>query len=71
MIATARAYVSFAEANPAHFRIMFRIDLIDVQADPAPLSVVRAFTELTNVVLRQMGQPEITLGGITDENPPH
>lgn len=60
MFATAQAYVEFAETNPEHFRIMFRSDLLafDMQAPPDP--VIATFTELTNVILRQRGEPEIT-----------
>jgi AcrR family transcriptional regulator len=32
--ATGRGYIAFARANPAHFRLMFRTDLID-REDPA------------------------------------
>ncbi len=60
MVATCRAYVQFARDNPEHFRIMFRSDLIDV--DPAaqhPASMRETFRVLTNVILRQRGEPEL------------
>ncbi|WP_372622898.1 TetR/AcrR family transcriptional regulator [Falsiroseomonas sp.] len=34
LAATGRGYIAFARANPAHFRLMFRAELID-RADPA------------------------------------
>jgi AcrR family transcriptional regulator len=34
LAATGRGYIAFARANPAHFRVMFRTDLIDPR-DPA------------------------------------
>jgi AcrR family transcriptional regulator len=34
LAATGRGYIGFARANPAHFRLMFRTDLID-RDDPA------------------------------------
>ncbi|WP_137181347.1 TetR/AcrR family transcriptional regulator [Roseomonas sp. AR75] len=34
LAATGRGYIGFAQANPAHFRLMFRTDLID-RGDPA------------------------------------
>jgi AcrR family transcriptional regulator len=34
LAATGRGYIAFARANPAHFRLMFRSDLLD-QGDPA------------------------------------
>ena len=60
--ATFLAYVEFAEAYPEHFRIMFRKDLVaDNMGSPRDL-VLETFTELTNVILRQRGEPEISLG---------
>ena len=58
MIATAKAYINFAEEHPEHFRIMFRTDLIDIDPMRPPSTVVATFTELTNVILRQRGEPE-------------
>ena len=34
LAATGRGYIAFARANPAHFRLMFRTDLLD-RSDPA------------------------------------
>jgi AcrR family transcriptional regulator len=46
LAATGRGYVGFARANPAHFRLMFRTDLID-REDPAwRAAVVEAFDVL-------------------------
>lgn len=65
MFATAQAYVEFAEAYPEHFRIMFRADLLafDMQEPPEP--VIATFTELTNVILRQRGEPELDVAQMT------
>jgi len=59
MFATAQAYATFAFTYPEHFRIMFRADLVDLDGDCPLPSVVATFTELTNVILRQRGEPEI------------
>jgi len=60
-IATAEAYLGFAEANPEHFRIMFRSDLIDVYAPSLIGAAQETFTELTNVIHRQRREPEIDI----------
>lgn len=59
MQAITAAYVGFAEANAEHFRIMFRKDLLNFGTD-LPDALTETFTELTNVILRQRGEPEIT-----------
>jgi AcrR family transcriptional regulator len=58
-LATAEAYLGFAEAYPEHFRIMFRRDLIDVHAPSITQAAMSTFTELTNVIRRQHGEPDI------------
>ncbi|HMF29037.1 MAG TPA: TetR/AcrR family transcriptional regulator, partial [Candidatus Cybelea sp.] len=65
-IATGEAYVSFAEANPEHFRIMFRSDLVDVRSQHLVEAAVETFTELTNVIHRQRGEPEIDADALDD-----
>jgi AcrR family transcriptional regulator len=56
-VATCRAYADFAQGYPEHFRIMFRCDLLDTE-DPALATAAGAtFTELTNVIRRQRGEP--------------
>lgn len=67
MYATALAYVEFAEMYPEHFRIMFRQDLLNTDTERPPLSVIETFTELTNVILRQRGEPEVDLEGSRGE----
>ncbi len=57
--ATARAYAEFAEQRPEHFRIMFRCDLLDVNAPALHDAMGDAFCTLTNVIRRQRGEPEI------------
>lgn len=59
--ATSQAYVDFALAWPEHFRIMFRCDLLDANAAGMAASARQAFCELTNVVLRQRGEPEVAI----------
>jgi AcrR family transcriptional regulator len=58
-VATAEAYLGFAEAYPEHFRIMFRSDLVDVYAPDLIRAAQQTFIELTNVIHRQHGEPEI------------
>jgi AcrR family transcriptional regulator len=58
--ATGKAYVHFAESYPEHFRIMFRSDLLDVDSGPLLSATNKTFTVLTNVILRQRGEPEIS-----------
>lgn len=60
MFATAQAYVEFAENYPEHFRIMFRSDLVSFEQQHPPDTMIAAFTELTNVILRQRGEAEIS-----------
>ena len=60
MQATTRAYVKFAENSPEHFRIMFRGDLINFDMSQPPKAVTKTFVELTNVILRQRGEAEVT-----------
>ncbi len=60
MAATTTAYVAFAEDFPEHFRVMFRADLMDFNAVAPPPVMFETFTELTNVVLRQRGEPEVS-----------
>lgn len=59
--ATSQAYIDFALAWPEHFRIMFRCDLLDETAEAMVTSTQAAFCELTNVVLRQRGEPELDI----------
>ncbi len=60
MFATAKAYVEFAQTWPEHFRIMFRSDLIPFDMGCPPDALLATFTELTNVILRQRGEAELT-----------
>lgn len=60
MQATARAYVGFAQQHPEHFRVMFRADLIDFDMQNPPCGVVDTFMQLTNVILRQRGDAELS-----------
>ena len=70
MHATATAYIRFAEGFPEHFRVMFRDDLLQTDRTNPPCSVIDTFTELTNVILRQRGEPEIAPGGADYVNNP-
>lgn len=69
MFATAKAYVEFAQTYPEHFRIMFRSDLIGFDMLDPPDPVLATFTELTNVILRQRGEPEITRYEMAGDKP--
>ena len=59
MFAVTRAYVGFAQAHREHFRLMFRADLLEGSTDELPPSVFATFVELTNVILRQRGEPNL------------
>ena len=59
-IATSRGYAQFAANHPEHFRIMFRSDLLDTDAEALFRAAQGTFTELTNVIRRQRSEPEIT-----------
>ncbi|MDB3979768.1 TetR/AcrR family transcriptional regulator, partial [Pseudomonadales bacterium] len=61
MYATGLAYVEFAETYPEHFRIMFRKDLLVYSVESPPTAMAETLIELTNVILRQRGEPEISL----------
>jgi len=65
-IATTRAYSTFAEEYPEHFRIMFRDDLLHADSASLALAARKTLTELTNVILRQRGEPEISVGEFSD-----
>lgn len=60
-IATTKAYSKFAEDYPEHFRIMFRDDLLSPDSSVLGLAARKTFTELTNVILRQRGETELTV----------
>ncbi|HSG88222.1 MAG TPA: TetR/AcrR family transcriptional regulator [Pseudomonadales bacterium] len=59
MIATVRAYVNFARAEPQMFRVMFRCDLLD-PTNPVLLAAAKeTFAELTSAILQQRGEAAI------------
>jgi AcrR family transcriptional regulator len=58
--ATSRAYLGFAEDYPEHFRIMFRSDLLSPDDENLRAAASQTFVVLTNVILRQRGEAEIT-----------
>lgn len=50
LAATGRGYIAFARANPAHFRLMVRTDLLD-REDPAwRASTAAAFAQLSDAL---------------------
>jgi AcrR family transcriptional regulator len=65
-IATTKSYFKFAEDYPEHFRIMFRHDLLDPDSTVLGLAARKTFTVLTNVILRQRGEAELTVGEFND-----
>jgi AcrR family transcriptional regulator len=65
-MATADAYVGFAEAHPEHFRIMFRCDLVNPTAPSLAAAAFETFTELTNVIRRQRGEAEVSPEALND-----
>ena len=58
--ATTRGYLKFAMQYPEHFRLMFRNDLLNAEDDELWHAASETFAVLTNVILRQRGEPEIT-----------
>lgn len=65
-VATTRAYSRFATEWSAHFRIMFRYDLLDGRDNSLNIAIGHTLTELTNVILRQRGEPEITIEALDE-----
>ncbi|MFT4714376.1 MAG: AcrR family transcriptional regulator [Candidatus Azotimanducaceae bacterium] len=65
-IATTKSYLKFAEDYPEHFRIMFRHDLLNPDSTVLGLAARKTFTVLTNVILRQRGEAELTVGEFND-----
>ena len=63
-VATAEAYLGFAEAYPEHFRIMFRRDLIDIESLSVATAARETFTELTNAILRQRRESVIDVDSL-------
>ena len=65
--ATTEGYVGFAETYPEHFRIMFRSDLVDMTSTRLIDAALETFTELTNVIRRQRGEPEVDTAALDVE----
>ncbi len=59
-VGTTRAYTGFAERYPEHFRIMFRCDLLNLESPQLHHHISTTLTELTNLILRHRGEPEIS-----------
>ncbi len=57
--ATSIAYLNFAEEYPEHFRMMLRADLLCLDNANLFAAAQSTFNELTNLILRQRGEPEI------------
>jgi len=56
MIATTRAYVDFARAEPEVFRLMFRCDVLDVDDGDLRAAAHQTYAELTSVIREQRGE---------------
>ncbi|MCB1644796.1 MAG: TetR/AcrR family transcriptional regulator [Pseudomonadales bacterium] len=65
--AISLAYVRFAQEFPEHFRLMFRCDLLDTDSPTLAVAAHKTLTRLSNVILRQRGEPEKT---VEDYKPP-
>ena len=61
-------YFEFAQQWPEHFRIMFRSDLLHSDSSVLLGSANKTFLELTNVVLRQRGEPELTANDYSEND---
>ena len=59
-IAVARTYVQFARDFPAHFRLMFRSDLLRRDNPALMAAAAQTFSEMTNSITVQRGEPEVT-----------
>jgi AcrR family transcriptional regulator len=70
-IAVARTYVYFARNNPAHFRLMFRSDVLNQCHLGLGTASARTFAEMTGSVTVQRGEPDLApeqlLSRIRDE----
>lgn len=59
-VAVIRTYVDFARRHPAHFRLMFRWDLLN-RANPVLRDAsARTFAEMVDGVTIQRGEPDVT-----------
>jgi AcrR family transcriptional regulator len=58
-IAVARTYVYFARNNPAHFRLMFRSDVLRSWHPALGVASARTFAEMTGSVTLQRGEPDV------------
>jgi AcrR family transcriptional regulator len=58
-IAVARTYVHFARDNPAHFRLMFRSDVLRQCNKSLAMASGRTFAEMTGCITGQRGEPDV------------
>jgi len=58
-IAVARTYVLFAREFPAHFRLMFRWDLLRRDHPALQAAAARTFAEMTSSITVQRGEPDV------------
>lgn len=58
-VAAARTYVRFAHSHPAHFRLMFRSDVLKGHNEALNSATSRAFAELTDIITLQRGEPDV------------
>ena len=61
-IAAALTYVEYARTHPAHFRLMFRSDSLKDCNEALSQSRSRAFSELTDTITLQRGEPDVAPG---------
>lgn len=59
LISVTRTYVYFARNNPAHFRLMFRSDVLKPCYPPLALAMSRTFAEMAGSITVQRGEPEV------------
>jgi AcrR family transcriptional regulator len=64
--AAARTYVTFARQHPAHFRLMFRSDALDVCHGTLAAASARTFAELTGNITRLRGEPDVAPENLAD-----
>jgi AcrR family transcriptional regulator len=58
-VAAARVYVHFARRNPAHFRLMFRSDVLRQCNTALAAASGRTFAEMAGCITVQRGEPDV------------
>ncbi|MFW6093291.1 MAG: TetR/AcrR family transcriptional regulator [Pseudomonadota bacterium] len=65
-VAVTRTYVNYARSNPAHFRLMFRWDLLNRRNPTLKAASRRTFAEMVDSVTVQRGEPDVAPDELPD-----